>query len=400
MNNFITLYGYEMKKLVQKRIVWVSLLVCLACVSVTVLAGVLGDYVIGGEEVSQYRLLQEEISNQMKLDGRRIDQTLLQEVWEAYGKIPLTSEAYNTTDEYWEYAFPYSRIFNIARDMTQMKLAQALQWTPDVDELYSMRRDMLIKMWEKSGLSKGEQAYWLRRESEIETPYVFRYGDSYYILFRSIALVGLVMLFFAAVCLSTIFTEEHVKRTDEIILCSRYGRKVYWAKILAGISLSAGASLFISVFSFVLTFCIYGAQGFEAAFQLIYIDSSCTLTAGEAVLITYGQLLFTVVLFSILIMVLSEALRNGIAALGTASGLLIMGMVVHIPQQYRILSQIWDWLPWSFLSVTNIFDTRLLAVLGKYFTAWQAVPVIYLSMSIAVSLAGKFVYRRYQVSGR
>lgn len=35
-----------------------------------------------------------------------------------------------------------------------------------------------------------------------------------------------------------------------------------------------------------------------------------------------------------------------------------------------------------------------------YFTAWQAVPVIYLIAMVATARAGKTVYRRYQVSGR
>ena len=33
MNNLFTLYGYELKKLMQKKLLWVSLLVCMAAIA-------------------------------------------------------------------------------------------------------------------------------------------------------------------------------------------------------------------------------------------------------------------------------------------------------------------------------------------------------------------------------
>ena len=278
---------------------------------------------------------------------------------------------------------------------------EALAWTPDEEEFYSLQQAELIKIWDEAGLSEGEKNYWRQKETEISTPYVFHYREAYYILFRAITTIGLSMLLFLAVCLSNIFTEEHIKRTDQIILCSRYGKeKVYSAKILAGISFCAGAAFLVSLGTFLFAFCIYGAEGSTTAFQLVYGRSSCSFSIGEAVLILYGILMVTMVLFGILVMVLSELLRNGIATLSTATGLLIMGMIISIPGQYRALAQMWDYLPWAFLSPWKIFDIRLLPVFGGYFTAWQAVPVLYVAVGLVTFFIGKIVYGRYQVSGR
>ena len=92
MNNFFTLYSYEMKKLVQRKMVWIALLICLLCIAVTVLSDVLGEYRINGEEIPQYRMFQSDKANQLALDGRRLEQSLLEETWEAYGRLPLSAE--------------------------------------------------------------------------------------------------------------------------------------------------------------------------------------------------------------------------------------------------------------------------------------------------------------------
>ena len=83
-----------------------------------------------------------------------------------------------------------------------------------------------------------------------------------------------------------------------------------------------------------------------------------------------------------------------------SSGLIIMGGMISVPEQYRILAQIWDWSPMDYLSSWNVFDRRTLTLFGHCFTSWQVVPVIYILLSIVLSVGGKYIYQRYQVSGR
>lgn len=109
---------------------------------------------------------------------------------------------------------------------------------------------------------------------------------------------------------------------------------------------------------------------------------------------------FAAIVTSIFVMVLSELLRNNIVALAVSTGLLIMEMIVVVPEQYRLLAQIWDWLPWCFLAPWNMFGKYTVSIFGHYFTSWQAVPIIYLVVSIVIAAVGKPIYQRFQVSGR
>ena len=52
MNNLFALYGYELKKLAQKKLVWVSLLVCMAAIAFGVLFPLTGTYYANGEAIS------------------------------------------------------------------------------------------------------------------------------------------------------------------------------------------------------------------------------------------------------------------------------------------------------------------------------------------------------------
>jgi len=86
--------------------------------------------------------------------------------------------------------------------------------------------------------------------------------------------------------------------------------------------------------------------------------------------------------------------------LAISSGLIILGNVIMIPTQYRVIAQIWDWSPMAYLSIWNVFDPRTLILFGQCFPSWQVVPVIYLLLSIALAVGGKYLYQSYQISGR
>ncbi len=159
-------------------------------------------------------------------------------------------------------------------------------------------------------------------------------------------------------------------------------------------------SFIASVMAFLPCLIIYGTKGFDAAFQLIYPKYSFPVTAGEASFIMHGIFVIASVLFAVLIMVLSEVTRSRMAALSITAIYIVLAIIFSVPNKYRILSQIWDWLPGSFADPKNIFDLRMIAVFGKLFLSWQAVPVIYLIAAVGIAVAGIPVYRRYQVMGR
>ena len=402
MNNLGVLYRYELKKILMRKIVYATLTICFIATAILLIGELIGPYYIGNEKVdTQYHMFLTDRNYQKMLDGKEIDQALLEETIAAYGRIPITAEKYSSTEEYQKYARPYSAIFNFVRDTTHMTLSEMLQWTPDLDDLYAQRQSMLENQWISENLSEGEKAFWRQKEAGIKTPFVYQITDSYYMLFRAVTTIGLLVLMAVSICLSGLFAEEHTKRTDQLILCSKHGKGMaYWAKILAGISFAGGISLLLSIFAALVSVGIYGTDGFDAMFQLIFAEYSYPLTVCQAVLILYGCVIVTSVIFSTFVMLLSEILHSNIATLAVTFGMLILSMICSIPSQYRVLAQIWDWLPSGFLTPWNIFDIRLVSAFGHYLTAWQAVPVIYIFASMVIAAVGKPIYRHFQVTGR
>ena len=153
----------------------------------------------------------------------------------------------------------------------------------------------------------------------------------------------------------------------------------------------------MTALTWLLCLYIYGSEGFDTAIQIFYTNYAGNITIGQTCLIAYGCLLVTAFLISIFIMFLSELFQNSIAAISITTGMMIAGMFVQIPAEYRILGQIWDYLPTCFLSMWNTFDLRLISLCGRHFTSYQVVPLIYILIAILLAWLGSRIYYNRQV---
>ena len=403
MKNLQTLYRFELKKILSRKIVWVTIVPMLILTGLTVCGQLLGGYYVEGKKLdTTYGVFLKSREAERALTGRVIDQQLLNEMWDAYGKIPAVRDIHYTgTEEYWEYAFPYSAIFNFVRTAANMNNADAMAWKADEAELYSMREALLESSWDSFYLTEGEKEYWRSQEVSVEKPMEYAYKDGWLMLLYGVYTIGLIAQLTIAVCLSNVFTVEQTRKTDQLIFCSRYGKgTLYLAKMLAGISFSAGVSLLYTIAAFALTMAVYGSDGFSSAIQLIYAEYSAPLSIGGVVLISYGLMLAASVLTGVFTMVLSEILRNGTGTLAVIGGITILSMYVLIPAQYRVLAQIWNYLPCVFVYIQNILNCRLIPFFGTYLTNIQFVPILYIATGGILSVAGFKIYQRYQVSAR
>lgn len=404
MNHFGTLYHYEWKKLLGKKIVWISFLLVFFVLAIAVFSPLFGGYYIEGKYMgTTYEMDQIDRGYAQALNGRSIDKDLMTEAITAYRKIPRNLDVhYSVTEEFQTYARPYSEIFGFIRKMSGMQTSELMfSWEPDYDDFCTKRQAYLQSYWKEQILSTGETDFWQTREAQIKTPYIYEEHGGFSNLLSYYQTFGFFVLMLNAICLSGIFTDEHTRKTDQIILCSPLGKtKLYGAKITVGISFAALSSALYIAFLFLSTLCLYGLEGFQAPYQFLDALSSDPLSCGQALLIAYGILLLASVVTGVFVMVISELLQSGIATLAISTGLLILSMIVSMPKQYRVLAQIWNWLPWSFLSPFQVFGNYTLSVFGHYFTPWQAVPVLYLAAGALIAALGKRVYQRFQVSGR
>ena len=402
MRNLWTIYKYEIKKLLGKKLLWVTAFLCVAAIMVTVFAGLIGTYYVDGKPIeSNYEAFRKDQAYRKNLSGRYIAQELLQETVDGYSHVPTNVLRYSLTEEYETFARPYSEVFNLIRAWTGMDLLSIQNWEVNETALYEARAQRLENNWQSIPLTETEKEFWRNKERQIDTPLIYYYHEVYDNILNCFLTAGVLMLLFTAICLSNLFADEHIRRTDQLVLSSIAGKDTaYWAKILAGVTVSVIAASMVTLMTMGLNLGYYGAEGFGMPFQACFSTYSYPITIGQACLIAYGILIAASILAAVFVMVISELFRSGIVALAISAGLIILGNVIMIPTQYRVIAQIWDWSPMAYLSIWNVFDPRTLTLFGRCIVSWQAVPVIYILLSILLAIAGKTIYRQYQVSGR
>lgn len=421
MSNFGTMYVFELRKIFKRKIVGITLCVMLVvCIFMGIAETLNTSVYTDGEntvEVSGYEALQKEKENAVSISGMAIDDALLNEVSETYRGVYYYSKY---SDENVSTA---SSMVAINEGETQLDMQEriraqerfrriylyAYQLTSDynaihmLDEesLYQARMDYIMSEWEGQKLTADEMAYWQEKEQNIQKPFVYGYADAWDDFIAELYTMNILLLLAISVCLSGVFSEEHVRKTDQLILCSRLGKKtLYGAKILAGITFGVSCAALMYVASLVSTLVVYGAEGFDVALQLCAPMESWNITVGQAVLLMSLIYFVVAVLYSVIAMFLSEALRSSVAVMGLMTGGMFFTLMFGVSVKYRILSQIYELLPTLIMGMWKFTDYRLVKIFGIYFTNMQIAPILYILFSVILILLGKRIYRNYQVSGR
>lgn len=407
MKNLGILYKFELGKILRRKTSWITIIITLLLVLGTLGLDSLGGYFVNGVQVdTNFHMNQIFKADQMKLDGRVIDQALLEEMREGYGRIPKEAingaVPYIGTREYQTYARPYSAIFNFVRSAGNMNTSEVMVWKADEQELYQRRQQAVEKDWEGYLLAEEEKEFWKEQEEKLKWPVTFRFKEGYWHLLDGTYTIGLLILIAVNICLAGVFADEQSRKMDQLILSSKYGKTpVYLAKILAGVSFAAGFSFLVLLLSLLEIRFLYGLEGFSADFRLIMPGYSYPLNVGESVIVTWGLVIVVAIFIGVFAMFLSELFHNSLGTLALTLGLIILCMFVStVPEHYRVLSQIWSYLPVNAMAVWNIFDCRTVPILGKTLVYWQAAPILYLILGVVLAVIGKGRYDKCQVSGR
>lgn len=387
----LELLRYEVKKIFQRKIVWVCIFISILLVLITVSVSVLGDY----------EGYQTDCAYEKALDGRVVDDTLLKEMQDAYAKVPFEQEKYSLTHEYQTYGRPYSTIFNTIRCFTGLTVKETLTEIHNEEDIYKVRMEYLEQNWDALLLSEKEKVFWREQEVQREYPMTFQYEEGYSMLMMHAHTIGLLCIFMVSVCLANVYPEEHVRKTDQLILCSKYGRDhVFLSKYLAGIFAAGMISLIFIGFTFGVEFLLYGTEGFNAPLQFVYGQSACLISVGQAALILYGIILLASIFVGAFVMMLSEVLHSSVATLSISIGIIILTMMISVPEEYRLLAQIWDYLPSNVVAIWGTFSQYLVDAFGNLYQTWQVVPIVYLFLGVGAAYVTKASFVKYQISGR
>lgn len=329
MKNFGTLYWYELKKLLKRKLAWIMVLVIAAFMAYTAkpvsnsgganfsLTDRAGNTISKYVSVAEQR---ERISEgQQRINGQVMDERFFQNVREASNgnglyiiKEHLEQESYFYLVDS-SYYDPYDMI------AYQAELDPA---ETTAEDFYRNRQETIERQY--GGRTDGEIAYWQNMEAQVPKPFVYRYISGYQDILADVFGLSNVIPLVATVCLCGVFSEEKRTRADALILSSRQGRfPQYLAKVLAGITVILAATLLVIGADAAAVLLTQGWDGFDAALQLKNLNSSLPISIGQAMLIMLGLLLLYGLLCGGVTMLFSAFTQNTVAALAAPVLLMI-----------------------------------------------------------------------------
>lgn len=426
MSQLGTLYQYEIKKILKRKMTWIAFCGVMLIIVFLCYEPLLDNYTTidaqTGESVrrTKYDYEMECQEQAERLNGRIIDDTLLQEMQTAYVGVQtqemqtitdgvgsttssmtttVARSAYGTETEWLriiEQQRLYEDIYNYVRGVVGNERVHIV----DAAAFYGERQQAVADYERVLHLTEGEKQYW--RKNEIQTPYAYYWDMGPDMMLSSFKTILALTALMIGMVFSGVFADERMRRTDQLVLCSRHGRgTLYLAKLLAAATLGTVATFLVSGITLLSFGVLYGYEkNWNAPLQIYLPSSPFALTMGEAIVIMIVLLLFAAALHSILTLALSGWTRSSVATISLMVVYTLGTMVINVPERLRFLSQCLYLMPAKLVRSSALCDIRLVGVAGHYLNCWQAGMILYPLMILALVLLGGLVYRRWQISGR
>jgi len=366
MNEFWSLLGFEIRKIMTGKVTIVGLLLCaLFWFGMTML----GYTMFSPEEQNVFE-------KEQAVEGRPLDDAMIREVAEEAAKAGGLSEIGSDS--------PYYHMAGFIRKMLGQGLSiSGIDPSVEMEDLsfetvYGTREEILAYLYDHYGLKEGEKAWWKEQEAKVTKPFVWtaNYGVTAMKLNGTSATTWMCIL--TGICLAGVFAEEKRHMTDQIVLCTKEGRNRLWViKFLAGeiSSVIIGTAM---LFSLVLPHLIFnGLHGIESVWQLAAPFSSRPYTVGHMLLI-YCLLYFLIcMMIGAFAMMLSVVVQNLLGVMVAVGTIVIADAFMSIPVKFRTLSQIRGLLPLEMINNTSMMDPRLFSIGGRYLTPLQVAAFVY-----------------------
>lgn len=216
---------------------------------------------------------------------------------------------------------------------------------------------------------------------------------------------AIMQIILIAVSIPAIFSDEHSRRTDQIVLCTDRGRgPLYLAKMFTGLTYCLIATLILSICSIVPTLFVSGTDGFGAPLQVAYPLLPWQMTVGEGMVVMLFMMLLASVLYASFAMVMAEKSRSNVAPMAVMVGFMLICLIANVPEKFLFWAKIWALMPGKVLSLPGGDDSfiglRLFHVMGESLMTWQMAAVVWGMISVVLLSIGYRWYKNSQVTGR
>lgn len=385
MNNFGTLYRYEIKKIFCTRLT----LIMLSVMFVLTLGLNAAEYIVGKRLVTDADnvLVGAELDDAM-FDGMRaaIDADI---ATGENGEMIVTSA--RVQDE------TYARLWSFVRLISRSD-----------SEAYRMTRETLEKTFNdtiddaltKQCLTDGERAYWENRRASLTIPPLYGREGGWGNSLINLYMENLLMLITLGTTHSGVFAGEYAQRTDALVFSSRGGkRRLAIIKLLAGITVGFAESVFLIAEGTLIQFLIYGSVDADASVQFYFGPTLMDMSAKRALLLCIALMLLFSVFYSTLTMCVSQLFRSTTVPMAVMALVLLLSMFTP-PDRFRILAQFADYMPAAFPGEWTFTTYRLVTLFGHSLNILEVLPVLYVLLIAALAVMLYRSYCRTQIGGR
>lgn len=399
MNNFWDLVRFEFKKILQRKVFWVSVLICFGIIAMTVFTSISGGsfWHKAGNDISQFEAMKQDKSTILSHQGY-ITTELVSEAIRSNREMISNDDNYLINefgkhlkeDAYIQYILPYESIVNLinvvytddldwlsmdAFRLTSVESDNVIDTlTPDSvkdfdTDLKEFAKSMVLR---KEGLSAAEIAKNMDLIDQIKTPLYNDYFGGYQAYINNSKGLALTALFLILILIAPLFSNEYEEKTEQIILCTKNGkRSLCKAKLFVALTISLLSSMLIMGIGWLSFLLLYGFEGANVNIQVINPGCTYPITLLEACQIHLISVMIASVLFGALITFLSAKVRKrttSVVIIGTL--VTIIPMFIWVPlRASRVIYNVLKLFPVN--SVTFGFDMCFVDVFGKLFESYK-----------------------------
>lgn len=400
MNNFWTLVGFEYRKIFARKSIVIAILTAIFVITFAAATNIIGTNTTTGKSYYDEMLLEKEYIS--ALNGKDLTGELIFEAAQAFAKVPTDDYAFTESKEYFEFAKPYESIFKIVdsaytnknnaflvKDFGTLSFEQALNY-------YEIRSAQYQLNLENNPLFTDRN---IRRimesDDEVAKPFTLQYHEGYRRFLNISSVNALCIMILISFILAPLFSDEHRKKTDSLILTSKNGKGSFVkAKIFTAFSFSAALTILILAVSYFICMLIYGFDGFNAGLQNMIGLVTYNFTLAEVILLLTVTTIFGSFLMMSITLFFSSCTRP-IVCLMLSLSIVVLGMFNGLRMAWLVKLRMF--LPTAMGTFDDIITQLSWNVLGADIWSYQAVCIVAFVVGSLMLLFACHNFRRHQV---
>lgn len=400
MNNFWTLVGFEYKKIFARKSVFIAILAAIFVITFTSATNIIGTDTTTGKSYYDEMLLEKEYKS--AFNGKALTGELIFKAAQAFAKVPTDNYAFTQSDEYFEFAKPYESIFRIVdsaytnknnaflvNDFGTLSLEQA-------NNYYKIRSEQYRLNLENNPLFTDKNIERVMEiDNEVVKPFTLQYHEGYRRFLNMSSVNALCIMILVCFILSPLFSDEHQKKTDSLILTSKNGKRSFIkAKIFTAFSCSAAITLLILAVAYLICMLIYGFDGFNASLQNMIGLVTYNFTLAEVILLLTVTTIFGSFLMMSITLFFSSCTKP-ITCLMLSLSVVVLGLFNGLTMEWFVKLRMF--LPTAMGIFDDIITQLTWSILGADIWSYQAVCMVAFVVGSVLLLLTSRNFKRHQV---